>query len=385
MSRKWTRACFRIRSATPQTRPTRASVPAEEAASARRRTALRWGVAGVLAPPLTVPPHELGHYLVYAWLGLPDVALHYGSVSWTGSSAFWDAIGQGDHAAAAAIAPVSGVATAYAMGLVATYLVVLACCWLSVKWRPHPLLVAVGYLSSFRITASLAVLVLPWFGVTVRSTCDECQLSILTGVPVAVLTLPGLVSLVGAGIWPARCFPRRESTRRRSLTGARIRCGLGGLRSTPRPTCAALRVGVEDGVGQPVGLLVVHRDEDLARLHRAGDERGGGDAAAARLDVDRCRWWRRRGPDGEAGIRGALPDFLGNPRRRAMATAVRPARQGNLQAVLDEQWHLLWDQVSWSEDPRPLKLHATGTLESPNRTSLPGGGIVGVLGKQPKG
>ncbi len=25
-------------------------------------------------------------------------------------------------------------------------------------------------------------------------------------------------------------------------------------------------------------------------------------------------------------------------------------RQGNLQAVLDEQWHLLWDQESWSED-----------------------------------
>ena len=25
-------------------------------------------------------------------------------------------------------------------------------------------------------------------------------------------------------------------------------------------------------------------------------------------------------------------------------------RQGNLQAVLDEQWHLLWDQRSWSED-----------------------------------
>ena len=25
-------------------------------------------------------------------------------------------------------------------------------------------------------------------------------------------------------------------------------------------------------------------------------------------------------------------------------------RQGNLQAVLDEQWHMLWDQESWSED-----------------------------------
>ncbi len=28
-------------------------------------------------------------------------------------------------------------------------------------------------------------------------------------------------------------------------------------------------------------------------------------------------------------------------------------RQGNLQAVLDEQWHLLWEQESWSEDASP--------------------------------
>ena len=28
-------------------------------------------------------------------------------------------------------------------------------------------------------------------------------------------------------------------------------------------------------------------------------------------------------------------------------------QQGNLQAVLDEQWHLLWDQDSWSEDASP--------------------------------
>ena len=30
---------------------------------------------------------------------------------------------------------------------------------------------------------------------------------------------------------------------------------------------------------------------------------------------------------------------------------LRYCRQGNLQAVLDEQWHMLWDQESWSEDP----------------------------------
>ena len=29
---------------------------------------------------------------------------------------------------------------------------------------------------------------------------------------------------------------------------------------------------------------------------------------------------------------------------------LRYCQQGNLQAVLDEQWHMLWDQESWSED-----------------------------------
>ena len=33
-------------------------------------------------------------------------------------------------------------------------------------------------------------------------------------------------------------------------------------------------------------------------------------------------------------------------------------RQGNLQAVLDEQWHLLWDQDSWSEDASPEEIAA---------------------------
>ena len=45
-----------------------------------------------------------------------------------------------DLAAAAEVAPVWGEATATAMGLVATYLVVFACCWLCAKWKAHPCL-----------------------------------------------------------------------------------------------------------------------------------------------------------------------------------------------------------------------------------------------------
>lgn len=40
------------------------------------------------------------------------------------------------------------------------------------------------------------------------------------------------------------------------------------------------RVGVEDGVGQLIRGLVVHRDEDLAGLNRVGDEGPRADLAA---------------------------------------------------------------------------------------------------------
>ena len=196
--------------------------PATEPAGTRRQVALQWGISGLLAPPLAVLPHELGHHLVHLELGLPDAALHYSSASWTGSGVFWDAIRQGNHAAAAAIAPVSGVATSYAMGLAATYLVVLACCWLCTKWRPHPLLVAVGYLSNLRIVGPGSVVVLQMLGFGVRSTCDECQLSVLTGVPLGILVLLGLVSLVGAGIWLTRYFPRAN----RRIAAASLVLGL---------------------------------------------------------------------------------------------------------------------------------------------------------------
>lgn len=62
---------------------------------------------------------------------------------------------------------------------------------------------------------------------------------------------------------------------------------------------------------------------------------------------------RRSEPGGRAGA----PDRrvgAGNETARDEAAywrlVLRYCRQGNLQAVLDEQWHLLWEQASWSED-----------------------------------
>ena len=182
-----------------------------------KRVALRWWLWGALSVPPAALLHELGHFLVFWSLGLPGAALHYGSAGFNRSGVFFNAVMKGDLAAAAEVAPVWGVATALAMGLVATYAVVLACCTLCAKWKAHPLLVAVGYLSNLRIFAALIAVALTLGGARVNAVCDECWLERITGIPLAVLALPGVISLVGAAIWLWRYFPRDH---RRVAVGA---------------------------------------------------------------------------------------------------------------------------------------------------------------------
>ena len=69
---------------------------------------------------------------------------------------------------------------------------------------------SIGYLSNIRISAALLVLVLPLFGASVNAGCDECWLERITGVPLAVWALPGLVSLVWGGIFLWKYFPREN-------------------------------------------------------------------------------------------------------------------------------------------------------------------------------
>ena len=182
----------------------------QPAPASRKRTALRWWFWGVVSAPPTVLLHEFGHFLVFWGLGFPGAVLRYGSADYAASGNFGRAVLEGDLSAAAAAAPVWGVTTGLAMGLVATYVIVLACCFLCAKWKAHPVLVAMGYLSNFRITAALGVLVLPIFGVRIEAGCDECWLERITGIPLAVWALPGVVSLVGAGIFLWKYFPRRN-------------------------------------------------------------------------------------------------------------------------------------------------------------------------------
>ena len=178
--------------------------------SSRKRMALRWWLWSAVSAPPAILLHELGHFAVLWGMNVPGAALHYASADHPRSREYARAVIDGDLAAAAEITPLWGAVLALAMGLVATYVVVFLCCYLSAKWKAHPALVAMGYLSNFRITAALWILVHPIFGITVDAGCDECWLARLTGIPLAVWTLPGVVSLVWAGIFLWKFFPARN-------------------------------------------------------------------------------------------------------------------------------------------------------------------------------
>ena len=123
------------------------------AADSTGRTALRWFAGALVAAPLGIVPHELGHYLVLLAVGVPDLTLHFVGV--TGDlEEFWEAVVREDYASAAAIAPLWGVAMGEAAGPLVTYALVLTCCYGCAIWRPHPALVAVAYFAQARINVA---------------------------------------------------------------------------------------------------------------------------------------------------------------------------------------------------------------------------------------
>ena len=161
----------------------------------------------MIAAPVAVLPHELGHFLTYWALGLPGATLHYSSASWSDSSTFHRFVLSGDISAAAELAPLWKGAAGLGMGLAATYAVVIAACLLCAKWRAHPAIVAIEFLSNVRIVAPVSVILLAAFGASVSSGCDEWLLSLLTGIPLGVLTSLGIISLVASWMWLARYLP----------------------------------------------------------------------------------------------------------------------------------------------------------------------------------
>ena len=184
---------------------------------------------GVIAFPIAVLLHELGHYGANVALGLPDPVLRYASASGSGSgefSRFWRA---GDLEAAAAIAEPWQVAISAAAGPLVSYVILLTCVLAVRRFGPGPLCLvfAIGFVTPFRWTWPFPVLFLVLRGTRVTWGPDEIAVGAITGIPQWVFILLGLASFV-LGYWfMVTAIPRGR--RLRTVLATLVGAVLGGV------------------------------------------------------------------------------------------------------------------------------------------------------------
>ena len=170
---------------------------------------------GVIAFPIAVVPHELGHYGAYIAFGFPDPVLRCCSASWSGAGEFTRLFRAGDIEAAAAIAEPWQEAVAAAAGPIVSYLMLIICVLAVRRFGPGPLslVFAVGLVTPFRWTWAFPILYLMLRGARVSWGPDEMIVSALTGIPQSLMILLALVSLV-LGYWfLVSAIPRGQRVR----------------------------------------------------------------------------------------------------------------------------------------------------------------------------
>jgi hypothetical protein len=170
--------------------------------------AATWIGASVIAVPLGVLLHELGHFLAYWAFGFQGVALHYSSATHSVERTFWQLVYRGNVGAAASLLPLWKVGLATAAGILVTCVVTLVCCVVAARKSPHPLVIALGIFAPVRFLSGLPTISVVLAGKPVRSGSDEAHLAALTGIPVLVLIFAGLLGLVMAWIWLVRRIPK---------------------------------------------------------------------------------------------------------------------------------------------------------------------------------
>ena len=173
------------------------------------RLAATWIGASIIAVPLGVLLHELGHFLAYRAFGFQGVALHYTSATHFVERTFWQLVYRGDSGAAAALLPPWKVGLATAAGILITCLVTFVCCVFAAK-NPHPLAIALGFFAPVRFLSGLPTIPLVLSGKPVRAGTDEAHLAVLTGIPLLLLIFAGLLVLVLAWIWLVRSIPKDQ-------------------------------------------------------------------------------------------------------------------------------------------------------------------------------
>ena len=171
------------------------------------RLASAWISASVVAVPLGVLLHEVGHVLVYLFFRFPDVVLHYNSATYSAERTFWQLINRGNIAAAASIIPVWKVGIATGAGILVTCVAAFVCCLFAGRKNPNPLVVALGVFAPVRFLSGIPVLTAWLSGKPVRAGSDEAHLAALTGIPIIFLILAGLLFLALVWIWLGRRIP----------------------------------------------------------------------------------------------------------------------------------------------------------------------------------
>ena len=176
--------------------------------TSRWRLAATWIGAAVVAVPLGVLLHELGHFLAYWAFGFQGVALHYASATHSVERTFWQLVETGRVAAAAALLPLWKVGLATTAGILLTYVVTIACCIFAATKNPHPLVIALGVFAPVRFLSGLPTMVATLTGKPVRAGTDEAHLAALTGIPLLLLNVMGLLVMLLAWIWLVRRIPK---------------------------------------------------------------------------------------------------------------------------------------------------------------------------------
>jgi hypothetical protein len=172
------------------------------------RLAATWIGSAVVAVPLGVLLHELGHFVAYWVFGFQGVALHFSSSTHTVEKTLWQLIYRGDFAAAASLLPLWKVGLATTAGIVVTYVVTIACCVFAARKIPHPLVIALGIFAPVRFLSGIPTIAMVLAGKTVNAGTDEAHLAVLTGIPLLLLNVAGLLVMLLAWIWMVRRIPK---------------------------------------------------------------------------------------------------------------------------------------------------------------------------------
>jgi hypothetical protein len=173
------------------------------------RLAATWIGAAIIAIPLAVLLHELGHFLAYWAFGFQGLALHYSSSTHAVETRFWQLIYSGNVERAAALLPLWKVGVATTAGILFTYLVTIGCCVFRSEEKSAPSGdCARASFAPVRFLSGLPTIVAALSGRRVSAGTDEAHLAALTGIPVLLLNVTGLLVLVLAWIWLLRSIPK---------------------------------------------------------------------------------------------------------------------------------------------------------------------------------